>query len=212
MPESIMKIFDGLYSTYGPQDWWPAESQFEVIVGTVLTQNTAWHNVAIAIDNLKMKGLMELERLLKADPEYVRSLIKPVGFFNVKYKRLMNLLGYLSKHSDNLERFQHLPITDLRDELLAIDGIGHETADSILLYAFDRPIFVVDAYTRRLFSRLGYDWIEKAKYGEIQEFMMGQSPYDHKLYNEFHALIVVHCKEICRKKPLCWGCFLSCPT
>ena len=209
MLKSVIDIFNNLYSVYGPQDWWPGESQFEVIVGAVLTQNTAWHNVSLAIDNLKNNDLMELKPLIEAKPEHVKPLINPVGFFNVKYRRLMNLLEYLNKYSDDFDRFRRLTITDLRNEFLEINGIGPETADSILLYAFDRPIFVIDAYTRRLFSRLGYNWMEKANYEEIQKFLMAQLPSDYKLYNEFHALIVVHCKEICRKKPLCWMCIFS---
>jgi len=207
--QSVIDIYNSLHSIYGPQDWWPGETQFEIIVGAVLTQSTAWHNVTLAIDSLKKNGLMELKPLLEVNPEQVKPLINPVGFFNVKYRRLRNLLEYLSGHFENFERFRHLPLDLLRNELLNVSGVGPETADSILLYAFDRPTFVVDAYTRRLFSRLGYDWMEKASYEEIQKFLMGQLPSDYKIYNEFHALIVVHCKEVCRKKPLCWTCVFS---
>lgn len=202
-------IFDALYSAYGPQRWWPGDSQLEVIVGAVLTQNTAWHNVTLAIDNLKSKGLLETIALLEADPEYVKELIAPAGFFNVKYRRLRSVLEYLLKHRPDFERFRRLPVVELRKELLEINGVGPETADSILLYAFDRPIFVVDAYTRRLFSRLGYSWMETALYEEIQTFMMESLPPDPGIYNEFHALIVVHCKDVCKKRPSCSNCSLS---
>ena len=209
-----MEIFDLLYSAYGPQGWWPGDSPFEVIVGAVLTQNAAWHNVAQAIVNLKREGFLDASLLLGAEPETVKALIAPAGFFNVKYDRLMNVLKYLVDHGMDLDRFRHLPIADVRDELLQVRGIGPETADSILLYGFERPVFVVDAYTRRLFTRLGHGWMEKAPYSEVQEFFMNELPPDSDLYNEFHALVVVHCKDTCKKRPLCSGCCLSssCPA
>lgn len=205
--QSIIKIFDVLYSTYGPQGWWPGEDHLEIILGAVLTQSTAWHNVTLAIANLKREGLLEPGALLEAEPEHIKALIAPTGFFNVKYKRLKSVLEYFMRHNMDFERFRRLPVVDLRNELLEVNGIGPETADSILLYAFDRPVFVVDAYTRRLFSRLGYGWMEKAPYEEIQQFFMEKLPSD--LCNEFHALIVTHCKVICRKRPLCSDCDLS---
>jgi len=206
---SIAEIFDVLYSAYGPQGWWPGESTFEIILGAILTQNAAWHNVTLAIDNLRREGLLEPGALLRADPGRVKALIAPAGFFNVKYDRLRSFLEYLAGHDMDLGRFRRLPLADLREELLGVRGIGPETADSILLYAFDRPIFVVDAYTRRLFSRLGYDWMEKAPYEEVQRFFMGKLPNKPELFNEFHALIVAHCKSTCRKEPLCSACSLS---
>ena len=205
----LLGIFDLLFSTYGPQGWWPGDSAFEVIVGAILTQNTAWQNVARAIANLKREGLLEATTLLEADPETVKALIAPAGFFNVKYDRLMNVLQYLVGRSIDLERFRHLPAADLRGELLEVSGIGPETADSILLYAFQRPVFVVDAYTRRLFSRLGYAWMVKAHYDDVQKYFMGELASDVGLYNEFHALIVLHCKDTCKMRPLCSECCLS---
>jgi endonuclease-3 related protein len=207
--QPLIKIFDVLYSTYGPQGWWPGEDPLEIILGAILTQNTAWHNVTLAIANLKGEGLLEPGALLEAEPERIKALIAPTGFFNVKYDRLKSVLEYLVRHNMDLERFRRLPIADLRNELLEVNGIGPETADSILLYAFDRPIFVVDAYTRRLFPRLGYGWMEKAPYEEIQRLFMAELPSDSDLYNEFHALIVAHCKAVCRKEPLCSDCGLS---
>ena len=205
----FVEVFDALYSAHGPQGWWPGDTPFEVIVGAVLTQSTAWHNVALAIQNLKTEGLLDPDALLEADPEAVKALIAPAGFFNVKYERLMSVLQYLQKHGVDNDRFRDLPVADLRKELLTVHGVGPETADSILLYAFDRPIFVVDAYTRRLFSRLGYGWMEKAPYEEIQRFFMEELPSDTALYGELHALIVVHCKTVCKKSPRCLACCLS---
>ena len=204
---SVIEIFKALYSIYGPQEWWPGDSQFEIMVGAILTQNTAWRNVSLAIDNLKSEELLDLVAFLEAEPERVKTLIAPAGYFNVKYKRLRSFLEYLK--DIDLERFRSAPIDDLRSELLGVNGIGPETADSILLYAFDRPVFVVDSYTRRLFSRLGYGWMEKAPYEEVQEFFMRELPSESDLYNEFHALIVAHCKKICRKEPLCSACAIS---
>ena len=204
----MIDIFNELYSIYGRQDWWPAETQFEVIVGAILTQNTAWHNVSKAINNLKSYGLLELNTLAEAEPDFVKKLITPVGFYNVKYIRLKAVLDYFV--NTELARFSYEPIDNLRTELLDINGVGPETADSILLYAFERPIFVVDAYTRRLFSRLGYTWMEKASYDEIQGFFMERLPVDSGLYNEYHALIVMHNKAICKKKPFCSDCALTC--
>ncbi len=177
-------------------------------MGAILTQNTAWQNVAQAIGNLEREGLLQANALLHAEPEEVKALIAPAGYYNVKYERLMGLLRYMASYGLDLEELRRLPLAQVRDELLAVKGVGPETADSILLYALERPVFVVDAYTRRLFSRLGHEWIEKAGYDEVQGFFMEALPRDTALYNEFHALIVVHCKDTCKKKPRCEGCCL----
>lgn len=206
--QSLLQIFDLLRSSYGPQHWWPGDSPFEVIVGAVLTQNTAWHNVAQAIANLQREGLLEPEALLRAEPDRVKALLAPAGYYNIKYDRLMGLLRFLDGYGMDLERLRSLPLETLRVELLEVKGVGPETADSILLYALQRPVFVVDAYTRRLFSRLGYESMPQASYSEVQHFFMDALPPDTSLYNEFHALIVVHCKDTCKKKPLCEGCCL----
>jgi endonuclease-3 related protein len=205
---SLLQIFDLFRSSYGPQHWWPGDSPFEVIVGAVLTQNTAWHNVAQAIANLKREGLLQPGALLRAERDSVKALLAPAGYYNIKYDRLMSLLRFLDGYGRDLERLRSLPLEGLRTQLLEVKGVGPETADSILLYALQRPVFVVDAYTRRLFSRLGYGWMQKASYSEIQEYFMEALPPDTALYNECHALIVVHCKDTCKKKPLCEGCCL----
>ena len=212
MENDIIKIYNELYSQYGMQNWWPGESQFEIIVGAILTQNTSWNNVSKAIDNLKRHDLMDLESFANADPDLIKKLITPAGFYNIKQKRLTAFINYLINHKDNFNRFYQLPIADIRKELLSINGIGKETADSILLYGFERPIFVIDAYTKRLFSRLGFLWMKKATYDEIQQFFMDNLPLDSKLFNEYHALIVVHCKALCKKKPLCSECHITCPS
>ena len=204
----LWEVYDLLHAAYGPQNWWPGDTPFEVIVGAVLTQNTAWHNVALAIANLKREGLLHPGLLLNAERERVKALIAPAGYYNVKYDRLMNLLRFLDGQGMDLAGFGDLPLDQLRADLLGVNGVGPETADSILLYAFERPVFVVDAYTRRLFSRLGYGWMERASYDQVQGFFMEALPRDAGLYNEFHALIVIHSKDTCRKKPRCEGCCL----
>lgn len=206
--QTLLQIFDLLRLSYGPQHWWPGDSPFEVIVGAVLTQNTAWHNVAQAIANLKREGLLQPGALLRAEPDMVKALLAPAGYYNVKYDRLMSLLRFLDGYGTDLERLRSLPLDGLRAELLEVKGVGPETADSILLYALQGPVFVVDAYTRRLFSRLGYGWMEAASYDQVQRFFMEALPQDTPLYNEFHALIVVHSKDACKKRPLCEGCCL----
>jgi len=205
----LLKVFDLLLSSHGPQDWWPGDTAFEVIVGAVLTQNTAWRNVAQAIGNLREAGLLELEPLLRAAPDRVKALLAPAGYYNIKYDRLMNLLRFLDGQGPSLDGFARQPLEEQRSGLLDVKGVGPETADSILLYAFQRPVFVVDAYTRRLFSRLGHEWVEKASYDEVQTFFMEPLPRDTGLCNEYHALIVIHSKEVCKKNPLCKACCLG---
>ncbi|MBC7254827.1 MAG: hypothetical protein H5T66_01810 [Chloroflexi bacterium] len=208
MPVDPFEIFHILFRTYGPQHWWPGETPFEIIVGAVLTQNTAWNNVSRAIANLKEAHLLALDALQAAEADTVLPLISPSGFYHVKYRRLKALLGYLNRPG-SWEYLQTAPVEEARAQLLSIHGIGPETADSILLYAFDRPTFVVDAYTRRLFARLGEDWMEKAPYEAVRRYFMERLPLDIPLYNEFHALIVAHGKVHCRKRPNCQGCPLA---
>jgi endonuclease-3 related protein len=161
-----------------------------------------------AIANLKREGLLQPGALLRAEPDTVKALLAPAGYYNVKYDRLLSLLRFLVGYGTDLERLRSLPLEALRAELLEVKGVGPETADSILLYALQRPVFVVDAYTRRLFSRLGYGWMAKTPYDEVQRFFMEALPPDTALHNEFHALIVVHSKDTCKKRPLCEGCCL----
>lgn len=206
-------LYRELLAAYGPQDWWPAETPLEVIVGAVLTQNTAWHNVAIAIANLKEQGLLGLETLLEAPADIVKAAIRPSGFYNIKYERLRNVLAFLDERG-GLETVAAKPERKLRADLLQVRGVGEETADSILLYALEEPCFVVDSYTRRLLSRLGHAWAERAPYADVQTWFAREIPCEIECYKQYHALIVQHGKAHCRKRPACAGCALapSCPA
>jgi endonuclease-3 related protein len=204
-----MEIFSLLLDRYGPRFWWPAESPFEVCVGAILTQNTNWGNVEKAIAALKREGMLSPERLRDVAAERLAELIRPAGYFNVKSARLKDFIGWLFReHKGKLELMFTGEWRSLREELLRVRGIGPETCDSILLYAGHKPSFVVDAYTKRLFSRLGLI-SETAAYEHVRSLFMKSLPVDVTLFNEYHALIVQHCKELCRKKPLCEQCPLK---
>lgn len=202
----LLEIFDLLLSQYGHLHWWPAETPFEVCVGAILTQNTNWGNVGKAITNLRREGLLSPQALRELPVERLAEVIRPAGFFNVKSVRLKEFVGWLfDRHGGSLERMLSGDWQELRSELLAVRGIGPETCDSILLYAGHMPTFVVDAYTKRLFSALGLV-PPKAGYEEVRDLFMDNLPPDVELFNEYHALIVEHCKRHCRTKPRCPGC------
>jgi endonuclease III related protein len=203
-----MELFDALLKRYGPLHWWPAETPFEVCVGAILTQNTNWSNVEKAMENLKREGLLSAEALWELDQDRLAELIRPSGFFNVKSARLKDFLGWLLGGYGSLDAMFSGDWRVLREELLAVRGIGHETCDCILLYAGGKPSFVVDAYTRRLFSRLGLVR-ETDGYEEVRSLFMNALPADSALFNEYHALIVEHCKRHCRKRAVCDGCPLQ---
>jgi len=206
MRNQLLEIFDTMLDAYGPRFWWPAETPFEVCVGAILTQNTNWGNVEKAIANLKREGLLSPEGLRDVPVERLAELIRPAGYFNVKSGRLKDFIVWLfAEYGGSLDRMFHGDWRVLREELVKVRGIGPETCDSILLYAGHRPSFVVDAYTKRLFSRLGLI-SESAAYEDVRSLFMTNLPDDRELYNEYHALIVQHCKERCRKKPLCEAC------
>ena len=212
----LMELFDLLIERYGARHWWPADTPFEVCVGAILTQNTNWTNVEKAIVNLKREGLLSMDALWDIEQERLADLIRPSGFFNVKSVRLKEFIGWVLERHGSLDAMFSGDWRELREELNAVRGIGRETCDSILLYAGEKPSFVVDAYTKRLFSRLGLV-SETASYEEIRSLFMDALPLDAALYNEYHALIVEHCKRHCRKKPICDGCPLKglcrhCPT
>lgn len=205
--KSLEDIYEKLYRCFGPQDWWPGDSPFEVIVGAILTQNTNWQNVARAIDNLKKAKVLTPTKLHSLPLNKLAQLIRPSGYFNIKAKRLKSFLGFLFKnHQGKLDKMFSLPLDELRQEILSVKGIGPETADSILLYAGGYPVFVVDAYTKRIFSRKKL-FSEDADYHRVQEIFMVNLKKDVQLYNEYHALIVRLGKDFCKKtKPKCEIC------
>ncbi len=203
----VDEVYRRLFERYGPQHWWPGETPFEVMVGAVLTQNTAWSNVERAIDNLKGAQMLTPEAIVAADPVRLAEVIRPSGYFNVKAKRLANLCRWLIEVGGETTLAAR-PTSALREALLAVNGIGYETADDILLYAFDREVFVVDAYTKRLFSRLGH-CAAQVGYEALRlqlEAALRDAPARVPLYNEYHALIVAHAKVHCLKRARCSGC------
>lgn len=199
-----------LYGHFGPQGWWPGETPFEVMVGAVLTQNTSWSNVTKAIDNLRNGGLLSYESLSLCSADEIASYIRPSGYYNLKARRLRNLLDLIDDgYAGDLEHFLRDGLATARGKLLGVKGIGPETADSILLYACGQPIFVVDMYTHRVFSRHNL-LMEESEYQGIQQIFMDNLPLDLQLFNEFHALIVRVATTFCKKnKPLCEQCPLQ---
>ncbi|MDY0169981.1 MAG: endonuclease III domain-containing protein [Thermoguttaceae bacterium] len=200
-------VYQRLFEVLGPQHWWPGETPFEVMVGAVLTQNTNWQNVEKAIRNLREADLLEPAALYAVPVEELEELLRPAGYFRVKARRLRSLLAFLmDRYGGSLDAMFATGVATLREELLALNGIGPETADSILLYAGGMPVFVVDAYTHRILSRHG--WIElEADYHQIQDVLQSSLPDDPALFNEFHALLVYIGKHYCRKRaPQCQDC------
>ncbi|MBI3315412.1 MAG: hypothetical protein HYZ87_00335 [Candidatus Omnitrophica bacterium] len=209
-PKDLTAIYRLLWKQYGPQHWWPAETPFEVIVGAILTQNTAWKNVETAIQGLKKKRLLSPRKMTEVSSSVLARVIRPAGYFNVKARRLKHFLLFLrQRYKGDLKTLLKRSIGPLREALLSVNGIGPETADSIVLYAAHKPIFVVDAYTRRIFSRLGFLGGEES-YGEIQAVFMKALPKQTTLFNEYHALIVAHGKNTCAARhPRCSRCSLE---
>lgn len=202
----LMDMYELLFARFGPQHWWPGESTIEIVVGAVLTQNTNWKNVEKAVKRLSEHGLLSLQALKEAAAEEIAQAIRPAGYYNIKAKRIKNLIGRIaSSHGEDLEGFLSRDTSTVREELLSVKGIGPETADSILLYAGQHPVFVVDAYTYRILSRHGMCG-EAATYEELQELFMDHLPSDTRLFNEFHALLVKTAKEFCSKSPRCPQC------
>ncbi|HDD35391.1 MAG TPA: endonuclease III domain-containing protein [Candidatus Desulfofervidus auxilii] len=207
--KKLIEIFYILYNTFGPQYWWPGETPFEIIVGAILTQNTAWKNVEKAIDNLKRANVLTPQAIFSLPYSYLLELIRPAGFFNIKAKRLKNFLKFLfEEYGGNLKKMFEEDTELLREKLLKIPGIGPETADSILLYAGQKPTFVVDAYTKRVLFR--HNLVsEESDYEEIRKLFLEHLPQDEKLFNEYHALFVTVGKNYCRPKPKCEKCPLK---
>ena len=207
--QRLMEMFDLLLSHFGPQNWWPARTELEVMIGAILTQNTNWVNVEKAISNLKNKDLVSLDRLVSIPIGDLAKVIRPAGYYNIKAKRLKNLVDFiLDRYDGDLEGLLQEETERLREGLLSVNGVGPETADSIILYAAKRPLFVVDTYTHRILSRHAMAG-EEATYYDLQGLFMDHLPEDAPFFNEFHALIVLTGKNFCRKKPLCEHCPLN---
>lgn len=209
MRKKMLAIYEVLSESFGPQYWWPAKTRFEVIVGAILTQNTAWSNVEKAITNLAREKLLNPSSLSTIKKKRLAYLIKPSGYYNIKADRIRNFVNFLfKKYNGSLRKMFLQDIQNLRQELLEVKGLGKETVDSILLYAGKKPIFVVDAYTRRILSR--HDIVaEHSSYDEIQRLFMDNLPRNESLFNEYHALLVRLAKDICKKTPLCNFCPLK---
>jgi endonuclease-3 related protein len=206
----IIETYSILFRHFGPQHWWPADTPFEITIGAILTQNTNWGNVERAIANLKTARVLSPRKLYALPEKKLAGLIRSSGYYNVKAKRLRAFLSVLcEKYGGSLKRLFRLPPAQLREELLSINGIGEETADSIMLYAAEKPTFVVDTYTRRILSRHGI-CSPKASYAEMKEIFESQLEPDEKIFNEYHALLVRLGKELCRpRNPLCVECPLT---
>ncbi|MDE2823579.1 MAG: endonuclease [Chloroflexota bacterium] len=213
MRDRLTDIYDRLLERYGPRDWWPADSRFEVMLGAVLVQNTAWSNAAKAIQSLSSAGLLSPQALRSAGQDEIAQLIYSSGYYNMKARKLKALVEWLGERDDDIEALMAEDPAALREELLGIHGIGEETADDILLYALDMPVFVVDHYTKRLLHRLDLA-PEKGPYTFYQRLFTDHLPADVALFNEYHALIVTHAANTCKKEPACGKCCLLeiCPT
>jgi endonuclease-3 related protein len=209
MTRLFMEIFDKLLKAFGPRHWWPGESPFEVMVGAILTQNTSWKNVEKAIQKLKTRKVLTPDGIHRLKTSDLASLIRSSGFYRIKADRLKSFVDFLFEEFEGkIERMKKEPFEGLRKRLLEVKGIGQETADSILLYALQKPMFVVDAYTRRVLSRHGMI-SDRDSYEEVQKLFMRHLPPDEKLFNEYHALLVHVAKSACKKIPQCDICPLK---
>jgi len=207
--KTLLNFYQALHRYYGPRHWWPGETPFEVIVGAILTQNTAWKNVERAISNLKKEGVLSPEGMRAISRSRLAGLIRPAGYFNIKAKRVKSFIHFLwSNYGGSLRKMFRTGPLRLRRELLEVNGIGEETADSILLYAGEKLSFVVDAYTRRVLKRHRYLRGDE-EYGLIQQTFTDHLPKSAPLYNDFHAQIVEVGKDFCRKVPRCETCPLN---
>lgn len=225
MVKIINKVYNVLLNEYGSQHWWPVtdkgklkpeykprkniseKQQLEICIGAILTQNTAWKNVEKAIVALNREKLVDVKKIAAVPEKKLAELIRPSGYYNQKAKKLKEFAGFVAKNKGLKNLFRE-DTQKLRQKLLAVKGIGPETADSIILYAANKPIFVIDAYTKRIFSRLGLA-AHDVKYADLQKLFHDALKVEAKLFNEFHALLVEHAKTSCRKKPLCVTCVIA---
>ena len=204
---SFSELYDTLYAQYGPQGWWPADEAFEMMIGAILIQHTAWSNAAKAIGNLRAAGLLAPEPIANMTTDRLARLIQPAGVFNVKAKRVACFVRWYLTNG-GFDALSELSTPVLRAALLSVHGVGPETADDILVYAFNRPVFVVDAYTRRLLRRYGL-LTGREPYAEIRALVEAAMPADPEVLGEFHALVVEHGKMACRSTPTCERCCLQ---
>lgn len=203
----LLRIYRKLLSHFGKQHWWPAETRFEMMMGAILVQRTTWKNVEHVIKGLKDKDLMHPHFLASAALERVENLIRPIGFYKQKAERIIDVAQYLVKnYGGSLDKLLNKPQESLRKELLSLRGVGLETADSILLYAANKLVFPIDAYTKRLCKRLG---VKEAEYEELRKLFENNLPKNLEIYKEFRALIVRLGKTYCKPKPLCYRCPLK---
>lgn len=205
--QKLTDIYQNMFKFFGPRDWWPGETKFEICVGAILTQSVSWKNVAKAIGNLKNAGLLDIYAMYEAPSEEIEQCIVPTLYFRMKARKLKAfVIHVVENYNGNLQLLFEKPLAELRPELLGIYGIGQETADSIILYAAEKPIFVVDAYTKRIFSRIGL-FPENITYQQMQKYFMDRLEPDVPFYNEYHALIVGVGNSFCgNKKPKCGQC------
>ena len=197
-------LYQALLAAYGPCGWWPADSRFEIVAGAILVQRTAWRNAALALERLRAAELLQPARLAAVDTDALQTLVRPAGFYRAKSARLKNIADWLCSHG-GFAALDQWSDASLRSALLALPGIGEETADVILVYAFERAVFVADAYARRLFSRLG--WCPNdVRYGDLSRAVGTALKPDPAVMNEFHALIVTHAQNVCRSQPRCAAC------
>jgi endonuclease-3 related protein len=208
MKSLLMAIYRKLHQSFGSRRWWPGENAFEVMVGAILTQNTNWRNVEKAIQQMKKRGVLSLQEIRRLKKSQLATLVRSSGYYRIKAERLKAFVNFLFENYGNIKTMRREELEPLREKLLRVKGIGPETADSILLYGLKKPIFVVDAYTKRILSRHGIV-SEKADYEEIQNLFMQHLPRDEKLFNEYHALLVHVGKTFCKKVPRCDICPLS---
>jgi endonuclease-3 related protein len=206
----LFRYYSALRGRFGPQQWWPARTRLEVILGAILTQNTAWHNATLALRNLRQAGLLSWQGLRRAGLPSLEARVRPAGFYRQKARTIRDFVDWLSRHhAGSLYRLFSLPAEELRGQLLSLRGLGPETVDAILLYAAERPLFVADAYTRRVLARHGLV-SAAADYHKTQEFLHAHLPRDASLFNEFHALLVEVGKKHCKPhSPRCAGCPLE---